>query len=80
MNEVFDRTMFLEMANYNNDPREYLKQAVKELVSDRELQDIYNINVFFLTKISHILWEILFVCCNQHIKLSHFRLIKYRVD
>ena len=44
MNEVFDRTMFLEMANYNNDSREYLKQAVKELVSDKELQDIYNIN------------------------------------
>ena len=44
MNEVFDRTMFLQMANYNNNHKECLIQAVRELVSDKELQDTYNIN------------------------------------
>lgn len=43
MNEVFERTMFLQMSNYENDHRKCLIQAVKELVSDEELKDTYNL-------------------------------------
>lgn len=41
MNEVFDRTMFLEINNYPRDYRECLKQAVNEIMSNEELREIY---------------------------------------
>lgn len=41
MNEVFDRTMFLEMRNYPRDYRECLKQAVNEIMSNEELRETY---------------------------------------
>lgn len=43
MNEVFDRAMFLEMGNYPADHRECVGQAIKELVPDYELRELYTI-------------------------------------
>lgn len=43
MNEVFSRTMFLEMSNYPSDYRDCLRQSVKEIVPDYELRELYSI-------------------------------------
>lgn len=43
MRDVFDRTMFLQMRNYSSDYRESVRQAVKELVPEDELREIYTI-------------------------------------
>lgn len=43
MRDVFDRTMFLQMSNYSSDYRECVRQAVKELVPEDELREIYTI-------------------------------------
>lgn len=43
MEEVFERTMFLEMNNYTKSYKECLIQAIKELIPDYYLKDIYSI-------------------------------------
>ena len=42
MNEVFKRTAFLEINEYPRDWRDCVLQAINELVSNKELRDIYN--------------------------------------
>lgn len=44
MNDVFKRTMFLEMNNYPSDYRDCVRQAVKELMPDYELREIYTLH------------------------------------
>ena len=41
MSELFNRTMFLEMCNYPTSPKDCMRQAVKELMPDYELIDLY---------------------------------------
>lgn len=43
MNEVFNRTAFLEINEYPRDYRECLKQAVNEIMSTEDLRDTYNL-------------------------------------
>ncbi len=43
MEEVFKRTMFLEMNNYPKDYKECLIQAIRELIPDYYLKDIFTI-------------------------------------
>lgn len=43
MNELFNRTMFLEMANYPTSPKDCIRQAVRELMPDYELIDLYRL-------------------------------------
>lgn len=43
MNELFDRAMFLEMSNYSGDYTDCVRQAVKEIVPDYELKEIYSL-------------------------------------
>lgn len=43
MNEVFDRAMFLEMSNYPIDHTDCVRQAIKEMVTECELREIYSI-------------------------------------
>ena len=43
MNEVFNRTMFLEINEYPRDYRDCVRQAVIELVSSEQLRDLYTL-------------------------------------
>lgn len=43
MNEVFRRARFLEINNYPSDHRDCIKQAVREIVPEYELVDIYTL-------------------------------------
>jgi hypothetical protein len=43
MREVFRRARFLEINNYPSDYRDCIKQAVRELVPEYELIDIYTL-------------------------------------
>lgn len=42
MKEVFYRARFLECNEYPRDYRDCIKQAIKEIIPDKELRDIYN--------------------------------------
>lgn len=41
MRDVLGRAMFLELNHYSHDHKECVRQAVKELVPDHELREIY---------------------------------------
>lgn len=43
MSEVFKRARFLEINNYPVDHKDCIRQAVKELISDYELIDLYTL-------------------------------------
>ena len=43
MNEVFRRTMFLEMNNYPISHKDCVIQAVKEIVPENEIIDMYSL-------------------------------------
>lgn len=43
MNEVFKRTMFLEMSNYPTHHRDCVIQAVKEIIPENEIIDLYTL-------------------------------------
>ena len=43
MSEVFKRTMFLEMSNYPISHRDCVIQAVRELVPENEIIDLYSL-------------------------------------
>jgi hypothetical protein len=43
MNEVFRRARFLEINNYPSDHRDCIRQAVREIVPEYELIDIYTL-------------------------------------
>lgn len=43
MNEVFKRARFLEINNYPTDYRDCIRQAIREIVPEYELIDIYTL-------------------------------------
>ena len=43
MSEVFKRAMFLEMSNYQSNHKDCIRQAIKELVPEYELIDLYTL-------------------------------------